>query len=964
MKELEITEKFANRHIGPREKDIEKMLAEVGVKSIDEMISKTIPENIRLKNDLDLKEGISEYDFLNEIKYLASRNKIYKSYIGMGYHPTITPSVIIRNVLENPGWYTSYTPYQAEISQGRMEAMLNFQTMVSDLTALPLANASLLDEGTAAAEAMHMFYSARKGAKKNANTFLVAEETFPQTIAVLKSRAEPQNINLKVVPLKEFELTEDVFGLIVQYPDDSGEVNDFSKLFEEAKGKNIFIGVATDLLALAILTPPGEIGADAVLGNSQRFGVPMGYGGPHAAFFATKEEFKRLLPGRIIGVSIDKFGKPALRMALQMREQHIKRERATSNICTAQALLADMAGFYAIYHGPEGIKNMASRVHKLTVLLNKALLQMGYSQRNEIFFDTLRVSCHAHYCPDKIKRFALENEMNFRYFENNDIGISLNETTTLSDIKDIIRIFSVGTVEEIDNDIIFSEMLKGSTEVIPENLKRKSSFMSHPVFNSYHSEMEMMRYIKRLENKDISLVHSMISLGSCTMKLTAASEMFPVTWPGFANIHPFVPENQVEGYRKLIFELEDYLKEITGFAGVSFMPNSGAQGEYSGLSVIRAYHKSRGEGHRNIVLVPSSAHGTNPASSVMAGNKPVIVACDERGNIDVEDLKRKAEENKENLSALMVTYPSTHGVFEERIKEICDIIHSNGGLVYMDGANMNAQVGLTRPKEIGADVCHLNLHKTFGIPHGGGGPGVGPIAVAEHLVDFLPTHPVVKTGGAKGIFPTASAPYGSAGILPVSFGYVKMLGKEGLKRSSEIAILNANYIRTKLAPYYKVLYTNENGFVGHELIFDLNEFKHSIDIDSEDVAKRLMDYGFHAPTVSFPVHGTLMVEPTESESKEELDRFCEAMISISKEIEEIEKGIADREDNVIKNAPHTALEVTASEWNHSYSREKAAFPLEWLKERKFWTPVARVDNAYGDRNLFTVCPPVKENNYE
>ena len=959
MKGMEIKEEFVNRHIGPREKDVEIMLADIGVKSIDEMIDRAIPNNIRLKKELEIGEGISEYEFLQEMRNLAKMNKVYKTYIGMGYHPTITPSVIIRNVLENPGWYTSYTPYQAEISQGRMEAMLNFQTMVADLTKLPLANASLLDEGTAAAEAMHMFYSARKGAKKNANVFLVDEETFPQTIAVLKNRAEPQNIELKILPFKEFELNDDVFGLLVQYHDNSGNVKDYSELFAEANEKNIFVGVAADLLSLALLVPPGEMGADAVFGNSQRFGTPMGYGGPHAAFFATREEFKRLLPGRIIGVSVDKSGKPALRMALQMREQHIKRERATSNICTAQALLADIAGFYAVYHGPEGIKTIAERIHKFTAALAKALTSMGYAQKNKIFFDTLRISCGSQACRDKIKRFALENEINFRYFENSDVGISINETTTIDDVKDIVRIFSAGSVETVDNNDIIDKMFDSPEEVIPEKLQRKSAYLTHPVFNSYHSEMEMMRYIKRLENKDISLVHSMISLGSCTMKLTAATEMFPITWPEFANVHPFVPEGQAQGYKKMISELEDYLKEITGFGGVSFMPNSGAQGEYSGLSVIRAYHKSRGEGHRNVVLIPSSAHGTNPASAVMSGNKAVIVACDEKGNIDVNDLKQKAEENKENLSALMVTYPSTHGVFEESIKEICDIIHSNGGLVYMDGANMNAQVGLTRPKEIGADVCHLNLHKTFGIPHGGGGPGVGPIAVADYLVDFLPTHPVVKTGGSKGIYATASAPYGSAGILPISYGYIKMLGGKGLKKVSEIAILNANYIRAKLAPYYKVLYTNENGFVGHELIFDLNEFKHSINVDSEDVAKRLMDYGFHAPTVSFPVHGTLMVEPTESESKEELDRFCEAMISIRKEIEEIENGTADKVDNVIKNAPHTALEVTADDWTHPYSREKAAFPLEWIKERKFWPSVARVDNAYGDRNLQTVCPPVE-----
>ncbi len=951
MEELERREKFVERHIGPRPKDVETILNEIGLSSIEEMISKAIPENIRLKKDLELPEGISESEFLKEIKSWANQNKIYKSYIGMGYYPTVTPSVIIRNVLENPGWYTSYTPYQAEISQGRLEAMLNFQTMVADLTALPLANASLLDEGTAAAEAMHMFYAARKREKKQAKTFLVSKEMFPQTIAVLQNRAETQEIDLRILPVEEFQLTDDVFGILVQYPDNSGNVNDFTDLFAEANEKNIYVGVAADLLALALLTPPGEMGADAVFGNSQRFGVPMFYGGPHAAFFATKEEFKRLLPGRIIGVSIDKFGKPALRMALQMREQHIKRERATSNICTAQALLADVAGFYAVYHGQEGIKRIAERVHKFTSLLNEVLTQMGFAQTNKVFFDTLRISSKM---TEEIKRLAIENKINFRYFENGDIGISLNETTTLDDVKEIARIFSVHSYGEKFSEEVFEKIGRDLKPVIPEHLRRTSPFLTHPVFNSYHSEMEMMRYLKRLENKDLSLVHSMIPLGSCTMKLSAATEMFPITWSEFTELHPFVPQDQALGYKKMITELENYLKEITGFAAVSFMPNSGAQGEYTGLSVIRAYHKAHGDEKRNVGRIPSSAHGTNPASAVMAGNIPVIVACDERGNIDVDDLRAKAEEHKENLAALMVTYPSTHGVFEERIKEICDIIHQNGGLVYMDGANMNAQVGLTRPKEIGADVCHLNLHKTFGSPHGGGGPGIGPIAVAEHLVEFLPTHPVVKVGGEKGILPTASAPYGSAGILPISLGYVKMLGRKGLKKASEIAILNANYIRVKLAPYYKVLYTNENGFVAHELIFDLNEFSRTLNITSEDIAKRLMDYGFHAPTVSFPVHGTLMVEPTESESKEELDRFCDAMISIRKEIEEIEKGIADKTDNVIKNAPHTVWEVSADEWNHSYSREKAAFPLEWIRERKFWTPVARVDNAYGDRNLVPV----------
>jgi len=950
MKKFEFNDKFVNRHIGPRDEDIPEMLKAIGVESTEELIARTIPSDIRLKNELNLDEAITEEEFLNKIRKIASKNKLYKTYIGMGYYSTITPAVILRNVLENPGWYTQYTPYQAEISQGRLEAMLNFQTMAIDLTGLPLANASLLDEGTAAAEAMRMFYSSRKKEKKRANTFLVAGETFPQTIAVLQKRAEPLGINLKVVSYGNFELTEDVFGIMVQYPDDNGEVKDFSDLFARAKEKNVFIGVAADLLSLALLTPPGEIGADAVFGNSQRFGVPMGFGGPHAAYFTAKEEFKRLMPGRIIGVSKDKFGKLALRMSLQTREQHIKRERATSNICTAQALLADIAGFYAVYHGPEGIKAIARRIHNLTQYLNAALEKLGFSQYNKIFFDTIKIKINGRELTDKIKAIALENKINFRYFENGDVGISLGETDTLEDVKKIVEIFAKSIGKNFSyRDIDFTEVISGK-------LERKSSYLTHPTFNSYHSETEMMRYIKRLENKDLSLMHSMISLGSCTMKLNAASEMIGITLPEFSNLHPFVPEEQAEGYLEIIKELENDLMEITGLAGVSLMPNSGAQGEYTGLSLIGEYHKQRGEAHRNVVLIPSSAHGTNPASAVMAGNKVVIVKCNENGDIDVEDLRSKAEEYRENLAALMVTYPSTHGIFEEKIREVCQIVHNNGGLVYMDGANMNAQVGLTSPKMIGADVCHLNLHKTFGIPHGGGGPGVGPVAVDSHLVDFLPTHPVVKVGGERGILPIASAPYGSAGILPISYGYIKMLGRDGVKKSSEIAILNANYIKAKLEKYYKVFYTGENGFVGHELILDLNEFKKSAGIEADDVAKRLMDYGFHAPTVSFPVHGAIMVEPTESESKEELDRFCEAMIAIKNEIDEIARGEYPSDNNVLKNAPHTIDELVKSDWEYPYSREKAIYPLDWVRERKFWPSVNRIDNAFGDRNLVCYLP--------
>lgn len=964
MKSFEITDKFADRHIGPSNEEIVEMLAELKIGSIDEMIEKTIPSEIRRQNELELDPPMSEYEFINHLKTIADKNKIYKSYIGMGYYPTITPAVIQRNILENPGWYTQYTPYQAEISQGRLEALLNFQTMVSDLTGMPLANASLLDEGTAAAEAMSMAFSLRRGEKKNANVMLVSSDCFPQTIDILKTRANPLGIEVKIGDHKNFELSDDVFGIIVQYPGMSGEIYDYQKLFNNAGETGIFKIVCADLLALTLLTPPGEFcaassgNADVVVGSAQRFGVPMGYGGPHAAYFATKEEYKRQIPGRIIGLSVDSHERPALRMALQTREQHIKRERATSNICTAQVLLAIMAGMYAVYHGADGLKTIAKRINLLTSLLKKSLINLGLNVITNHSFDTFTIKFDDEDRIEKIKSTAIQHKINFNYSKNT-IGISLGETTSLEDVKEIIEIFS-SVVDSNLSDVELQQISESIQPDIPKELKRTSEFLTHPVFNKYRTETELMRYIKMLERKDLSLTHSMIPLGSCTMKLNAASELMGISWPQFSTLHPFVPRDQAEGYTVLFNELEKQLCEITGFSGVSLQPNSGAQGEYTGLMVIRAYHEKKGEGHRNIVLIPSSAHGTNPASAVMAGNHVIIVDCDKHGNVKYEDLIEKAEKHKNNLSALMITYPSTHGVFEHKIKEICKVIHDNGGQVYMDGANMNAQVGLTDPAIIGADVCHLNLHKTFTIPHGGGGPGVGPIAVAEHLVPFLPGHSVIDINRENSMTAVSAAPWGSASILVISYAYIKMMGAKGLTRATEIAILNANYIKAKLEPYYDVLYTGKTGFVGHELIFDLRKFKSSANVDVEDVAKRLMDYGYHAPTVSFPVPGTIMVEPTESESKEELDRFCEAMISIRNEIDEIEKGILDKEDNPLKNAPHTAEDVIDDNWSHQYSREKAAFPLNWCRENKFWPSVGRVNNAYGDRNLVCSCPPIEE----
>ena len=942
------TDKFVSRHNGPRENEIKQMLAKIGVASIDELISQTVPAGIRLKQPLKVAPAMSEYQYAKHLKELGKKNKVFRSYIGLGYYNNILPAVIQRNVLENPGWYTAYTPYQAEIAQGRLEAILNFQTMVMDLTAMPIANASLLDEATAAAEALFMFYSNRSKAKvaNGGNKFFVSNTVFPQTADVVRTRAVPYGIELVIGDANTVVLDDTFFGALIQYPDINGEANDYKTFVANAHAKEIQVVVATDLLALALLTPPGEWGADCVVGNSQRFGVPLGYGGPHAAFFTCKEDYKRLIPGRIIGVSIDAEGNPALRMALQTREQHIKRDKATSNICTAQALLAIMASMYAVYHGQEGIKAIAHSVHSATNSVANALKEAGLNIKTKLYFDTIVVECDA----VKVMAAAVAKEINFRMVDAKHVALSLDQTVEQNDLNDIVSVF-VGAAKEVT--------YKESTLISSSNVKRTSSYLTHPTFNTYHSESDMMRYIKRLENKDLSLVHSMISLGSCTMKLNAASELLPITWPEFASIHPFVPIDQAQGYTELIEQLNKDLSEITGFARMSFQPNSGAQGEYAGLMVIRAYHIANGNAHRNVALIPSSAHGTNPASAAMAGMKIVISKCDDKGNIDLADLRAKAEEHKDNLSCLMVTYPSTHGVYEESITEITKLIHDNGGLVYMDGANMNAQVGLTSPGNIGADVCHLNLHKTFAIPHGGGGPGMGPIGVVEKLVPFLPSHTIINTSGDKGITAVSAAPYGSALILLISYGYIKMLGGEGVKQATEIAILNANYMKELLQDSYKILYTGKNGRCAHEMILDCNDFKMASGVEVADIAKRLMDYGFHAPTVAFPVVNTLMVEPTESESKAELDRFCEAMISIRKEIQEIIDGKFDKADNVIKNAPHTCKLVVADDWKKPYSRQKAAYPLQWVVANKFWPSVAKVDSAYGDRNLVCSCAPIE-----
>lgn len=950
------TDEFEYRHIGSEGSELQAMLAEMNVKSVDELIEQTVPASIRLTKPLNLPEPLTEYQYLQHLKKIAQKNKVFKSYIGLGYYNTVTPSVILRNVFENPGWYTAYTPYQAEIAQGRLEALLNFQTMVADLTAMPVANASLLDEATAVAEAMFMLHAEQQKNLPDTHTILVSDKVFPQTIDVLNTRANPVGITVKVVDIEKEQDFSGVFGILLQYPDKSGEVKDYTSLVQKAKENKIKIIVASDLLALTLLTPPGEWGADVVVGNSQRFGVPLGYGGPHAAFFATHEDYKRSMPGRIIGVTIDAQGNTALRMALQTREQHIKREKATSNICTAQALLANMASFYAVYHGPKGLKNIATRIHTYTQVLAQILTELGYTVQNKHYFDTLTITGAE---VNKIKTLAEQQEINFWYNADNTINISFDETTQTEDILSIANIFAKAnskaeyTLNSIEQKITNITQLN-----VPSSQIRKSAYLTHPVFNSYHTEHQMLRYMKMLENKDLAMNTSMITLGSCTMKLNATTEMIPVSWAEFSQIHPFVSLEQAQGYAQIIQELEQMLSEITGFAATSLQPNSGAQGEYTGLQVIRAYHISKGQGHRNVVLIPSSAHGTNPASAAMLGMKIVVVKCDEKGNIDVADLKAKAEQHKDTLSALMVTYPSTHGVFEEAIQEICAIIHQCGGQVYMDGANMNAQVGLTSPAMIGADVCHLNLHKTFAIPHGGGGPGVGPICVAAHLAEFLPKHCLIPTGGKNGISAVSAAPWGSASILLISYAYIRMLGTKGLTNATKMAIVNANYIKARLEKHYSILYAGSNGRCAHEMIVDLREFKKH-GIEALDVAKRLMDYGFHAPTMSFPVPGTIMIEPTESEPKEELDRFCDALIQIRQEIRDIELGIADKEDNVLHNAPHTLAMVIADEWTHAYSREKAAFPLPYTRKNKFWASVARVNDLYGDRNLVCTCPPVE-----
>lgn len=943
-------EKFESRHNAPDAKQIKEMLNVVKAASVDELIGQTVPANIRLKKALNLPPAQTEFEFLKDFKTLVSKNKLHKSFIGMGYYPNYTPGVILRNILENPGWYTAYTPYQAEIAQGRLEALINYQTMVIDLTGMQIANASLLDEGTAAAEAMHLLHASRKPTKKNANKFFVDQNTFPQTIDVLKTRSAPLGVELVVGDISKLDITDaTLFAVLVQYPDSNGAIKDHTSFIQAAHENEVFVSVATDLLALTLLKSPGEMGADVVVGSSQRFGVPMGFGGPHAAFFATKEDFKRQMAGRIIGASIDAQGNPGYRMALQTREQHIRREKATSNICTAQVLLAVMAGMYGVYHGPEGLKKIAGRVHGLTKSLDQGLKSLGLTQVNEHYFDTLKVQVTN---KESIQKEAAKREVNFRYFNDNHVGISLDETSTPEDVKTILEIFAASAGKS-------SPVVQPNQAISwPASLKRTSDFMTHPVFSSYHAEHEMLRYIKRLENKDLSMVHSMISLGSCTMKLNATTEMIPVTWPELGNVHPFAPANQTQGYQELTKNLEAWLAEITGFTAVSLQPNSGAQGEYAGLMVIRAYHQNRGDHHRHVALIPASAHGTNPASAVMAGMEVVIVKSDEEGKIDVADLKAKAAQYKDNLSCLMVTYPSTHGVFEEAITEICDTIHQHGGLVYMDGANMNAQVGLTSPANIGADVCHLNLHKTFCIPHGGGGPGMGPICVNDKLKPFLPGHAVIKTGGEKAINAVSAAPWGSASILTISYAYIAMMGGDGLTNATKLAILNANYIKDRLEGHYKILYTGTNGRCAHEMIVDCRDFKKS-GVEVEDIAKRLMDYGFHAPTVSFPVAGTLMIEPTESETKGELDRFCDALIEIRNEIREVEEGKADKENNVLKHAPHTATIITADVWERPYSRQKAAYPLPFVKDAKFWPSVSRIDNAYGDRNLVCSCLPIE-----
>jgi glycine dehydrogenase len=951
---------FVFKHIGPSKIDTPKMLSIVGVKSIDELIDQTIPSDIAFDKKLNIPEAYSEHNYLKHIREIAEKNRLFNSNIGLGYYNCIVPSVISRNILENPGWYTQYTPYQAEISQGRLEALLNFQTVVCDLTGMEVANASLLDEGTAAAEAMTMAHRIRHKelVKNDANKFFVSDKCYVQTIDVLNSRSEPLGIELVVGNVKEVEVDNSFYGVLLQYPDSEGFVEDYSECVTKFHSINAAVVFSADLLSLAILNPPGEFGADIVVGSTQRLGVPMGYGGPNAAFFATKEQYKRQMPGRIIGVSQDKNGKKAYRMALQTREQHIRREKATSNICTAQALLAIMTSMYCVYHGPDGLREIATKIHSNASFLENKLINLGYSQINELFFDTLQIDLTGESTglANKIKTESENSKINF-WYETDKVFISVDETTSTEDIVDIVNVFAAATGKdkERDSNISIPEKL------LPDNFKRKSSYLDHPVFNSHHSETKMLRYIKSLENKDLSLTYSMIPLGSCTMKLNATSEMIPISWPEFANQHPFAPLGQTLGYQEVFKNLERYLCEISGLSAASLQPNSGAQGEYAGLMVIRAYNKDKGEEKRNIVLVPSSAHGTNPASASIAGMDVVVIKCDKMGNIDLDDLKMKCEKYKENLSSIMVTYPSTHGVFENRINEVTKIVHESGGQVYVDGANLNAQVGLTSPGFIGADVCHINLHKTFSIPHGGGGPGMGPICVADHLAPYLPGHSIVDLGiGGKSIPAVSAAPWGSASILLISYAYLRMLGAEGSTDASKYAILNANYLKTRLEKYYPVLYKGTNGRVAHEFILDFRAFKKSANIDVEDIAKRLMDYGFHAPTMSWPVPGTLMIEPTESESMDELDRFCEALIEIRNEISEIENGEYSPEDNVLKNSPHTIDELISGKWIYSYSAKKAYYPLDYIRDNKFWPPVGRIDNAYGDKNLVCTCPPIEE----
>jgi glycine dehydrogenase len=940
-------DRFVDRHIGPDSRDIEEMLAVLALRSLDELIDRTVPASIRMERALDLPPGRSEFGLLREVAEIAAKNQVFRSYIGMGYSDTLTPPVIQRNILENPGWYTQYTPYQPEISQGRLEALLNFQTMVEDLTALPVANASLLDEGTAAAEAMTMFHNVASG---SGNTFFVAQDCHPQTIEVVRTRAAPFGIQVIVGDPAAFDPDKrKIFGALLQYPATDGGIRDPRPFIEKVHSNGGLVVIAADILGLTLLTPPGELGADCAVGSTQRFGVPLGYGGPHAAYFATKNDYVRHMPGRIIGVSVDAQGHTALRMALQTREQHIRREKATSNICTAQALLAIISAMYAVYHGPKGLKAIAQHVHGLAAQLARGLARLGYRLRHEEFFDTVAVEVD----PARVGNVlggAEAQKMNFRRIDARTIGVALDETTTPDDVRDILAAFA-GTRTVPD---------PGAEEMrLPRGLLRQSAYLGHPVFNTHHSETEMLRYMRLLESRDLSLTRSMIPLGSCTMKLNATAEMLPITWPAFARLHPFAPRAQAGGYAQIFQELEAMLAEITGFPGVSLQPNSGAQGEYAGLQVIKAHHEARGEGHRNVCLIPQSAHGTNPASAAMVNYRIVVVKTDENGNVDVGDLEAKAAQNAKDLAALMITYPSTHGVFEEEIRRICDIVHRHGGQVYMDGANMNAQVGLCRPGDFGPDVCHLNLHKTFCIPHGGGGPGMGPICVARHLVPYLPGHPVVRTGGEKATGPVSSAPWGSASILLISWAYIKMMGAQGLTHATKVAILNANYVARRLDEHFPVLYKGRNGFVAHECIVDLRKVKRDAGVDVDDVAKRLMDYGFHAPTTSFPVIGTLMIEPTESEPKAELDRFCEAMIGIRREIREIESGKAPRDQNVLKGAPHTAEVLTADVWDRPYSRQHAAYPAKWVREHKFWPAVGRLNNVYGDKNLLCSCPPLE-----